>query len=268
MDEKKDWFNISSKRKISIFRALSAGPTLLDYLFHPEFFRNEEGKLVCRRVFNRVMKKLADDGYIDIHEWRESLSRKGIVRFGILKERGADFLCLHSDLERGHIRTKLPQKSHIRHELTLSKVIREIRYAEKSKKISTIGYLYDDVEMKRLDRDKKKRAKGRYFPDLKVQLFHEHGNIELNIELDTGNKTAAYWVKKIGSWGDPTLLITLHPARARKMLIYALNAKSQFYLAGSIGVTTLDDFYKAGIASWIPLLINPGERRVIRFREY
>lgn len=247
-----DTFNFSLERKLYIFRALSAGPMLMNDLYSCVFHK-ADGKQPCKRVFTRMTKKLKDDDYLDIIDWRDCVHKNGIVRLAFLKERGANFLCTNYNIERDHIRMKVPRVLHMRHELILSNIIRFLRSEEDIKKYSIESY-YDDTIMKRNLRFRGIKGKNVYLPDLKCRVIFNKGTAVFNIELDCGNKGRKYWSQKLRSWGDPTLLITMNSRRADLLANYALNDMQR---RGMVCAISLTDLYKVGLTHFRDALLSP-----------
>lgn len=258
----KDIHLLSKWRKLKIFEALSAGIMRLPDIY-TLYFQKADGNLVCRRVFTRVIKKLVDDEYISVFDWRDADYRNGVVRLAILQHRGADYLCVSSNMERDHIRMKLPRVAHMRHDLILSNIIRNIRAEERLQKIFAIHYLVDDRAMRRALWKKGARGKNFYLPDLcgRIKVLSDGVTLNFNLELDAGNKGRKYWSLKVGSWSDPTVVITLTPRRAEIMADYARQAKR----SGKVCIITLDEFCETGLRYFIEAFYTPLDNNVYQY---
>lgn len=252
----------SNKRIIMILKKLAAGPMRVVDIYKPCFVK-PDGRLVSKRVFNRRMKWLEANRYIDIFEWKDRGCRNGIARLAILSERGADFLCLNSNVEKEHIRMFRPKLLHMRHELILANIIRFIWDHEHEKKY-IISCLQDDREMKRTLKRKGISAKNLYLPDLIAQVKFATGEVQLYIELDCGSKTKSYWTKKISSWDRPTLLISLTRERSELMANYVCGTQQ---LRGIVFIVSLQDFYKGGGLDYFKNELLKPEHQVYLYTE-
>lgn len=251
------------ERNLKIFEALSAGPATLPYL-HGTVFRKTSGELVSRQVFERYIRRLSEDEYIQVLKIRETVRKTGSVRVAVLKERGADILCRVSNFERDHIRMRIPRKYEWYHDFVLAEVIRSIRNEAANKKSYTIEYLYDDVIIKskahQLQRGLRKNV---YYPDLRVRIHPKMGSpVSLNIEVDTGNKKERYWRKKIESWTGANIVITMTSERLDRLTHYAQTAN----LRGVMCFSTMSDFLRSGLTYWIAALSDVNEAKIFSYQ--
>ena len=121
--------------------------------------------------------------------------------------------------------------------------------------------------MKRLAKKRRRILRNTFYPDLKIQLFYKEFTLTLNLEVDCGNKEKSYWIKKLGSWSEPTLLVTITHKRAKRMAGYATLAKNSMALSSSVFVITLYDFYTVDILKWCLTLCDPSELIVYLYQK-
>lgn len=254
--------NTSSQkaRDLKIFRYLAAGCATTAQI-HYSCFRNETGKLLDRSVCDRRLRKLCANEYIRKRKYNRS-SRSGPIHVYAIGDAAKNDFVNNYHASRDQIRGDLPPIATIMHELHLSEFIRTI-WKEVDEKKYSIGWQYDDRQMKRM-RDSKRLAeittglsvnkKGRYFyPDLRVRVLPNHREqFDINIELDTGHKGESYWVRKLQSWGQTTLVLAPVSSRLETLKefirAYGRPGKTLFALSG--------DFAKNGLAGtiwhWLP----------------
>lgn len=244
-----------------ILDTLSAGATTLPYLYR-EYFKKEDGKMVSKRTFNDFMKRLEKGEYIRIGTYDDRYRRNGNIRFAVLLARGADILCRkRPNREREHVRMAFPTRRTLTHEIVLAHIVRLIRKESKTRGTFQIEYIFDEHHMKRIVRYRHgKGVKQMYYPDLRVKIHPLMGSaMDINIELDAGQKTQIYWTKKIQSFPELNIIIALDPHRLRLLEKYAQAAK----LIGSICLVSYADFEKSGLTYWLATFREAiGKRRV------
>lgn len=252
------------ERNLKIFEALSAGPATLPYL-HGTVFRKNSGELVSRQVFERYIRRLSEDEYIQVLKIRETVRKTGSVRVAVLKERGADILCRVMNLERDHVRMRVPRKYEWYHDFVLAEVIRSIRNEAANRRRYVIEYIHDDIVIKskayKLQGGLRKNV---YFPDLRVRIHPTVGSpISFNIEVDTGKKAERYWRKKIESWAGGNIVITMTDERMDRLMHYARTAN----LKGTMCFVSMPDFLKSGLIYWLEVLKDANDKgQIVSYR--
>jgi len=234
-----------------ILRTLSAGPATRMYLYRT-FFRKpgDQDKYVSRQMFERAMKKLENRGYLRRYEFSPpNLSVKNAITCYVLTEAGVNFVCNEFAMERDFVRCAIPKNSEYKHELLVSDVIRILHKEAFENKAYKIDYIYDDRMMKR----QAPPRKGLFYPDLRVRIVSKlRPGITFNIEVDAGEKGRGYWLQKMRSWADTTLVLTLTEDRTNMLYEYTVKAN----LKTQNGFAVYYDFGLGGLMStrfkWAP----------------
>ncbi len=232
------------KRDHEIFHFLGSG-VATSHQIRQALFIHDNGKIMSRQACECRLHKLVAMGYLVKRQY--SGIRRVVTLFG-LAERGIDELAKSTDLERDHIRSGMPNPEKLVHELMLSAVMRIIRDDARNN-VYKLVYVYDDTVMKNITRP----TRGIYYPDLLVRvLCPNSGLVTFFLELDAGNKSKKYWVYKISSWANITLVLTLNIKRLEIMKQYVL-------ISGRKQITVFavaDTFLKTGLSGtlweWLP----------------
>jgi hypothetical protein len=171
-----------------------------------------------------------------------------------LSKLGVNEVCNSFNIERDHIRRGLPRADHLMHELQVSEAIRVI-WREVEEKKYDIDHIYDDRMMKRLVYPKKRV----YYPDLRVEILPKYKDkMSFNIEIDTGTKGRTYWTKKLLSWRDPTLVLTLYRPRQERLFRYLKGISSQIKFPAGFAIA--NEFNLKGLSGTEWLWLHDGKK--------
>lgn len=235
------------ERDRKVLLHLSGGIATMDSIWKACFMHN--GRALSRQCIERRLSVLIREGYIERRRYRGIHPARGKYIFS-LAQRGVDAVCNYFNQEMDHLRTGLPSQACLVHELQLSEIYRTLLREHQIGKVR-LFYLYDDKNMKRLARHH--RGAKFYMPDLRLEFAGREGRrLAVNIELDTGNKGKGYWLAKIGSWSDLTLMITLNRPRLERLKHYAQGLTRE----NPVGFAVACDFLQGGLRDtvwdWVP----------------
>jgi len=241
------------KRDLRILKALAAGPATSGYV-HRHFFKNTQEKPVTKQTFYDRMKKLVEMGYVKVRKYR-SLRAKAGTPGGIvylLDNRGKNEVCNSFRIERDFVRDIFPENIDVLgHELQVSEIFR-VAWREVEKGTYNLDYMYDDRIMKKKIRSKENGQV--FYPDIHLKILPKYKNpIALNVEVDLGTKGQSYWIKKINSWRDVSVVITLNTDRLDILKTYVRNSGRK----QATGFALATEFERDGFAAtywyWLPL---------------
>lgn len=213
-----------------------------------------------RRNFDRLLKKMVELQYISIREYPNPYTGKGNIKILLLREAGANKLANITGLERGFIRTPVPQKGHLEHELALTKMFCRI-YEDIAKGFIEVHSFKDDAALRRdFINQKDKIEKGIYFPDFELKTRQKDLDLNVLLEFDHGQKNRDYWTKKVLCFSKQTadympkaiIMVATNPDRLEKLKEYTLmtnRAGRNCYI-----FITFDGFLSRGLASIIKFI--------------
>jgi hypothetical protein len=241
------------KRDLRILKALAAGPTTSSYV-HRQLFEGINGKPVTKQTFFARMKKLMEMGYVKVRKYRSVRAKAGtpggIVY--LLDNRGKNEVCNSFRIERDFVRDIFPENIDVLgHELQVSEIFR-VAWRDVEKGTYNLEYMYDDRIMKKKIRSKESGQV--FYPDIHLKILPKYKNpIALNVEVDLGTKGQSYWIRKISSWRDVSVVIALNTDRLDILKAYVRNSGRK----QATGFALASEFERDGFAGthwyWLPI---------------
>jgi hypothetical protein len=240
------------KRDLRILKALAAGPATSNYV-HMQLFKGISGKPVTKQTFFARMKKLVEMGYVKVRKYRSVRAKAGTAGgiVYLLDNRGKNEVCNSFRIERDFVRDIFPENIDVLgHELQVSEIFR-VAWREVEKGTYNLDYIYDDRVMKKRLLPKKGQI---FYPDIHLKILPKYKNpIALNVEVDLGTKGQSYWIKKISSWRDVSVVIALNTDRLDILKTYVRNSGRK----QATGFALASEFERDGFVGtywyWLPI---------------
>jgi excisionase family DNA binding protein len=188
---------IIQTRDITIFKGMRFGPMTISGIrasFQNENESEEDANLTLPALKQRI-HILSNDGYIKSCLY-SNLNVLGVSLRALycLTDRSIEELVKRTDIPVESVRSTLPSRHTVIHELLVTYVVRTLNQESKIKKFE---FDYFDENLLRQRIEKKKPRKRYVFPDLEVITYHGDKTIKFKIEVDRGTISELRVAKKI-----------------------------------------------------------------------
>ena len=195
---------------------------------------------------SRVIKRLGvliKSGYVQSRRYYRR-DNKGFFVLNALTRKAVVAL-VNNGIPIDHIRTPyLPSDMMLRHERTVSRVVRTIKLEAGEK--SVLFRFWDEISLRK---NRGTRDRGKPIPDLRVELYLEDISlgVSFDIEVDLGTEQTIFFVRKKICRAKPTLVLCNSQVR-----IEQLRSLCRIYDHEMVVFAPLEEFYVHGIfdTSW------------------
>lgn len=208
---------IIQSRDITIFKSMRFGPLTISGIhksFHKENESEEDANLTMACLQQRI-HTLSKDDYIKCRHY-SNLNSIGANRRALycLTDRSIEELVKRTDIPVERVRSTLPSKHTVIHEVLVTYVVRTINQESKEKYFD-FHYFDENLLRQRIKKQKKRRQY--VLPDLEIVIRHAEETIEFNIEIDRGTIPELRVARKIDllSNSNDNYVIVLCEKRSR-----------------------------------------------------
>lgn len=224
-------------RNLEILEQVACGPIRQEELHRLCFSKKDpntgELSVCCYSNMRRILKGLIENEYLRLKKYPLCRRTRKTQNVYVLADAGVADVCNHLGWEPEYIRRTFPRQGTLLHETLLSGIIRTIINEEAKTKRYKIDEQYDGRVYRKMHQ--RGKGKGLCIPDSYLSILPSNpyanmvtnkGRLEFMVVLDTGNKTGAYWVKKLKSLeGHNVLILSLYQRRKWELMGYLATYK-------------------------------------------